>query len=95
MDQNPEQEALQEAIEIVGSASALASGLGLTKGAISQWKDDGRQVPAEHCPGIEKLTHGAVPCERLRPDIDWGYLRRSQLAAIPKSSRSSDKEAEA
>lgn len=70
-------EALQKAIEIVGSATALAAELGLTKGAVSQWKEPDRKIPAEHCPAIERVTDGAVRCEQLRPDVDWAYLRES------------------
>lgn len=52
-------------------------GDGISKGAVSQWKLDGRQVPAEYCPTIERLTDGEVRCEDLRPDIaDWAYLRK-------------------
>jgi DNA-binding transcriptional regulator YdaS (Cro superfamily) len=50
----------------------------VTKGAVWQWLDDGRKVPAEHCPAIERATDGAVRCEELRPDIDWAVLRRSR-----------------
>jgi DNA-binding transcriptional regulator YdaS (Cro superfamily) len=48
---------------------------GISKGAVSQWKLPGRQVPAEHCPVIERLTEGEVRCEDLRPDVDWAYVR--------------------
>lgn len=54
---------------------SLADHLGVTKGAVSQWKLDGRRIPAEHCPVIERLTEGEVRCEALRPDVDWEYLR--------------------
>jgi len=27
------------------------------------------------CINIERATKGAVRCEDLRPDVDWGYLR--------------------
>lgn len=54
---------------------ALAKHLGVTKGAISQWKLPGRRIPAEHCPVIQKFTGGAVRCETLRPDIDWASVR--------------------
>jgi DNA-binding transcriptional regulator YdaS (Cro superfamily) len=40
---------------------------------VSQWKTTG--VPVEHCPRIERLTAGAVRCEEMRPEVDWGYLR--------------------
>ncbi len=63
------------AAEVVGSQSALASLLGVTKAAVSQWKDAGRQVPADKCPAIEKATGGAVRCEELRPDVEWAVVR--------------------
>ena len=54
---------------------ALGEKLGVTKGAVSQWKSEGRNVPASHCPEIEKLTSGQVKCEELNSDVDWAYLR--------------------
>lgn len=69
------QHPIQKAADIVGSQRALANALGVTKAAVWQWKEGGRQVPAEHCPNIERITAGEVRCEELRPDIDWGYLR--------------------
>lgn len=80
------QTALQRVIALVGSATALADLLGITKGAISQWKDEGRKVPADYCPSIERITDGAVRCEELRPDVDWAYLRNSKVN--PKSDSS-------
>lgn len=70
-----ERHPVEVAAEIAGSQSALAHALGVSKGAVSQWKEEGRQVPAEHCPAIERLTGGRVRCEQLRPDIDWLVLR--------------------
>lgn len=66
---------LDEATKIIGSQVALAHHLGVSKAAVGQWKLEGRRVPAEHCPVIERLTDGKVRCEELRPDIDWAYLR--------------------
>ncbi|WP_019700416.1 helix-turn-helix domain-containing protein [Paracidovorax oryzae] len=76
---------IAKAARIVGSQRALAAALGVTKGAVWQWKEDDRQVPAEHCPHIERLTSGNVRCEDLRPDVDWGYLRKSgtEPVALP------------
>jgi DNA-binding transcriptional regulator YdaS (Cro superfamily) len=68
-------EALEKAVAAVGSMQSLAEALGVTKGAVSQWKLSGRRVPAEHCPSIERLTAGAVHCEELRPDVDWAFIR--------------------
>lgn len=69
------EEALDQASEIVGSMQALGEKLGVTKGAVGQWKLPGRRVPAEHCPAIERLTDGVVRCEDLRPDVDWAIVR--------------------
>lgn len=65
---------VEAAARIIGSRVALARLLGVTKGAVWQWEHATR-VPAEHCPVIERITKGAVRCEDLRPDVDWGYLR--------------------
>lgn len=66
---------LDEVVAVLGSLQALATHLGVTKGAAGQWKLPGRRVPAEYCPTIEKLVKGRVKCEALRPDVDWAYLR--------------------
>ena len=62
---------LDDAIAKAGGVTLLANSLRITKGAVSQWKK--RRVPAWRCPAIEALT--GVPCESLRPDIDWSVLR--------------------
>lgn len=58
-----------------GAAARLAEQIGVTPVLVSQWRTGTRPVPAERCPNIEKATGGAVRCEELRPDVDWGYLR--------------------
>jgi DNA-binding transcriptional regulator YdaS (Cro superfamily) len=72
---------LDEVLAIVGSLQALATHLGVTKGAVAQWKLPGRRIPAEYCPTIEKLVHGKVKCEAMRPDVDWGYVRGNSPVA--------------
>jgi DNA-binding transcriptional regulator YdaS (Cro superfamily) len=54
----------------------LAKKLGRTKAAVSRWLEE--RVPAEVCPDIEKLT--GVPCEELRPDVNWSVLREKAPA---------------
>jgi len=66
---------IDRAAEILGSQKALADHLGVTRGAVNQWKDPERKVPAEHCPQIERATSGRVRCEELRPDVAWDVLR--------------------
>lgn len=80
---------LDRASRIVGTAQALARHLGVTKGALSQWKRPGRRTPPEYCPTIERLTGGSVRCEELCSEVEWGVLRSTvsapggQLALLP------------
>jgi DNA-binding transcriptional regulator YdaS (Cro superfamily) len=69
---------LDEAITIAGSATTLASSLGVSIQVLSNWKARGGRVPAEYCPSIEKLT--GVRCERLRPEVPWSILREQTVA---------------
>jgi DNA-binding transcriptional regulator YdaS (Cro superfamily) len=68
--------ALQKAIEAAGGQTALAKSIGVVQQLVWNWlnRSEGR-VPAEHCIAIERATGGAVRCEDLRPDIEWGVLR--------------------
>lgn len=70
---------------ILGSQAALASALGVTRAAVTQWKEEGRRPPAEHCPKIQRLTAGRVTCKDLRPDIDWAAasLQAEPADALP------------
>ena len=69
-------EALIKAIEICGGQSALAKLIGLVPQVVNNWIRRGN-VPADHCPDIERATAGQVRCEDLRPDVDWSVLRNS------------------
>jgi DNA-binding transcriptional regulator YdaS (Cro superfamily) len=64
-----------------GLARALAKTLGVDPVMVSEWRTGKKRVPAERCPSIEKATNGAVRCEDLRPDVDWGYLRGQKEVA--------------
>lgn len=67
-------QAIQTAIDHLGSQSALAKAIGVAPQVVHNWVVRGN-VPAEWCPEIEKATGGAVRCEDLRADVDWAYLR--------------------
>jgi DNA-binding transcriptional regulator YdaS (Cro superfamily) len=86
----PEQ-ALDKVVSKMGSMQVLADHLGVTKGAVGQWKLDGRKIPAEHCPVIERLVNREVVCEELRPDVDWAYLREAVQPSDDQSRRKEDK----
>jgi DNA-binding transcriptional regulator YdaS (Cro superfamily) len=66
MDKHP----IEIAAGIVGSYEALANQLGISKGAVHQWKSPDRKVPIEHCTRIEQITEGRVTRQMLRPE-DW------------------------
>lgn len=73
---------IDRAAAIVGSQAKLAGCLGVTRAAVNQWKAGDRQVPADHCPAIERATGGVVRCEDLRPDVDWGVLRDAKPSTL-------------
>lgn len=64
-------EALDRAALIVGSATQLAKALGVSKATVSLWRKSPVGVPIDYCAPIDRLTHGAVTCEQLRPDYDF------------------------
>ncbi len=64
---------VEKAIQVVGSQAKLARLMGVKAQHIMNWRLRG--VPAERCPAIERVTHGQVRCEDLRPDVDWAVLR--------------------
>jgi transcriptional regulator with XRE-family HTH domain len=75
------------------SQTALAKALGVTQGAVWQWANGRRPIPADRCPAIERATAGAVTCEELRPDVDWSVLRAPPLdpaTRYEKTGRSGD-----
>lgn len=73
--------ALQKAVEVVGSQVALAAALGVRQGHVWKWLNTAVEgVPAKYCPSIERATGGAVRCEDLRPDVEWGVLRGTDCA---------------
>lgn len=80
--------ALQRAVDRLGSQTELARALGVVQQQVWNWLSRGR-VPAEHCPAIERATGGAVRCEDLRPDVDWAVLRNANCidVAAPKEAR--------
>lgn len=56
-------EHIRKIAQSVGGIVALSQRLGLSRGAVSQW----REVPANRIVEVERLT--GVPREELRPDL--------------------------
>ena len=62
-----ELDALREAIEKIGSQSAMARLLQVTQGSVSKWLSRRKPLPGEHVLAVEAAT--GVSKHRLRPDI--------------------------
>lgn len=79
-------DAISHAIALLGGPVKAAEALGLPRYQnVQQWLLSGR-VPPKHCPSIERLTGGAVRCEQICPDVDWGFLRGTDCKT-PTESR--------
>ena len=61
-------DALDRAIQIIGSQKALADLLQIKPPSISEWIRRG-SVPANRCRVIEAATQGRVTVYELRPDV--------------------------
>ncbi len=58
------------AIELAGGQSALARLIEAKPQEVWNWAN-GRAIPPDRCPTIERATAGKVTCEELRPDVRW------------------------
>jgi DNA-binding transcriptional regulator YdaS (Cro superfamily) len=45
----------------------------------------GQRLGADLCIALERESNSQVRCEDLRPDVDWAYLRASDVATIKDS----------
>ena len=74
--------AIEIAIEAIGSQSKLAKALNCTPQVVHNWLQR-RNIPAERCIDIERASGGVVTCEQLRPDLadKWAYLRGTDKQA--------------
>jgi DNA-binding transcriptional regulator YdaS (Cro superfamily) len=77
---------IAQAIQELGSAAKLAEALNVKTAAVYMMANGKMQVPAERAVQIEALT--GVPCEAMRPDVDWSVLRSK---ALPKGAASRSK----
>jgi DNA-binding transcriptional regulator YdaS (Cro superfamily) len=77
-------EALEKAIKVLGSQTALAAAVGpdIKTGHVYHWLR-APEVPAVYCPAIERETRlkgQPVMCEDLCPSADWGAVRGASAA---------------
>lgn len=59
--------ALQRAIDIAGGGKALASELGVSPMAVSQWKRRG--IPVGRVHDVVRISKGQIQAYELRPDL--------------------------
>lgn len=60
--------ALEKAIEIAGTQTALAEMIGAKQQHVSYWLTRGKEVPPKYAIRIERLTGGKVTKEMLSPE---------------------------
>lgn len=54
---------------------AMAEKIGANQGFFNQWVHGIRPIPVRYAVAIEEATGGAVRCEDMLPDVNWGVLR--------------------
>ena len=59
----------------VDAQRAFCLAVGTTIGYLRKAISTGQPLGEALCINIEKASSGAVRCEILRPEVDWGYLR--------------------
>lgn len=63
---------IAQAVELLGSQSALARACGLSQASINRLLKGTRRPSAETAVAIERATAGTITREQLRPDL---YIR--------------------
>lgn len=61
------------ASELLGGITGLAKALDIAPPTVHRWATGMKEVPIIRCVEIEKLTHGKVTRQMLRPD-DWDQI---------------------
>lgn len=54
---------------------SLAERCGTTPAHLWQVARGYRRAGENLCINIDRETVGRIPCEQLRPDVDWAYIR--------------------
>ena len=61
--------ALQAALKIFGTQSALAAAIGLKQQSVNDVFRARREAPAKWCIPLERATNGKITRHQLRPDL--------------------------
>lgn len=65
--------------------AAYAGRCGTSVGYLRKAASVGQRLGESLCIALDRESGGAVPCDVLRPDVDWGYLAQ-RAAAAPVST---------
>ena len=65
---------------------AFAVRCGTTIGYLRKACSKGQRIGESICINIERESSRLVPCERLRPDVDWAYLRSTPPTTEPATA---------
>lgn len=68
-------EKILEAIQIIGSATALSKKINVSYHTVLTWKNGRSSISPTNCQKIEKATDGQVKREDILPDYPWDELR--------------------
>ena len=73
----------------------FATACGTTVGYLRKAVSAGQRISAETCINIERESCGVVMCETLRPDVDWGVVRKSSsVDSEPKPTQALTQQAQ-
>lgn len=62
--------------------AGFAQRCGTTVGYLRKALSIGQKLGEGLCINIDRESAGVVPCEDLRPDVDWAYLRATNCAKV-------------
>lgn len=71
--------------------AAYVDACGTSESYLRKAISTGQRLGVELCISLDRESKGIVKCERLRPDVDWAYLRSSGLASPHPRRRATDK----
>lgn len=74
-------EAIQRAVEIVGSQKRLAEACGVSQPAVHKWLNGGLVSP-EKVIAIVNATNGVVKAHQIRPDLPHLFPNSEQVAYV-------------
>lgn len=60
---------------------SFATNCGTSVGYIRKAVSTGQKIGESLCINFERESNGMVRCERVRPDVDWNFIRETKKVA--------------